>query len=69
MEEPLFRFVHVSDTLHEVIKPNSLYPVVSIAKARHRLDWKPSYTFADYLHEVESSLKEHTAWRGCRNSG
>lgn len=43
------------------IKPNQLYPVVSISKARRLLDWKPAYTFADYLRHVESQLRAKSA--------
>ena len=38
--------------------PNSLYPVVSISKARRLLGWTPSYTFSDYLEHLRSRLQK-----------
>lgn len=43
------------------VGPSELYPVVSIAKARRMLGWKPAYTFADYLRHAAATLNEQAA--------
>jgi len=39
------------------IRPNQLYPIVSIRHAMRILGWKPSYTFSDYLEHLRRTLE------------